>query len=448
MRWHNKRVNVRIGLRVTAAFMLVAVANAEVPVTTNLLVNLNGDSTDNYLSSGGETPVVQLWKDLAEDGSDASQQDFGQAVAGRQPGLLANAVVPNSATTGINYNLLDFDRSVTLANNRNSGADSDTLKGKDATSVRPAAFGDPFTTGVDAAYEATNATGLSWFMVFRSSDQPLIIANNNLPSGSGSGGTTSRWGQQSPMSVSYANTATAGSEWVGTYLYAKGDGDTQINLSSHVRSINDNETHNDPNPVTTSNLNEATWYMMANSYDPTTGALRTVLTTPDGSGGTATIMDVTKNDPDLIIANGLGNGGTHTGTALGTFTGSTGSNNDWAFDGLMAEVLIYNAALTTTDLDSVATYLNNKYFVDVAAAPGDYNGDGFVDAADYVVWRKTDGENQAGYDAWRANFGTGNGASSALAAGTIPEPMTIWVLVIAAGLASLGIRRQRPHERS
>ncbi len=34
----------------------------------------------------------------------------------------------------------------------------------------------------------------------------------------------------------------------------------------------------------------------------------------------------------------------------------------------------------------------------------DFNGDNFVDAADYVVWRKNDGP-QAEYDAWRAQFG-------------------------------------------
>ena len=38
------------------------------------------------------------------------------------------------------------------------------------------------------------------------------------------------------------------------------------------------------------------------------------------------------------------------------------------------------------------------------ALPGDFNDDGTVDAADYVVWRKTDGT-QIGYDTWRAHFG-------------------------------------------
>jgi hypothetical protein len=37
--------------------------------------------------------------------------------------------------------------------------------------------------------------------------------------------------------------------------------------------------------------------------------------------------------------------------------------------------------------------------------PGDFNDDGFVDAADYVTWRKNDSQNQDGYNEWRANFG-------------------------------------------
>ena len=36
----------------------------------------------------------------------------------------------------------------------------------------------------------------------------------------------------------------------------------------------------------------------------------------------------------------------------------------------------------------------------VPTLPGDFNDDGTVDAADYVVWRKTDGT-QAGYNTWR-----------------------------------------------
>ena len=51
----------------------------------------------------------------------------------------------------------------------------------------------------------------------------------------------------------------------------------------------------------------------------------------------------------------------------------------------------------------------------VAHLPGDFNDDGTVDAADYVVWRKNDGT-QIDYDKWRANFGRtlfiGNGSGA------------------------------------
>ena len=55
----------------------------------------------------------------------------------------------------------------------------------------------------------------------------------------------------------------------------------------------------------------------------------------------------------------------------------------------------------------------STYSVVAVTLAGDYNLDGIVDAADYILWRKTDGT-QEGYDRWRANFGRsaggGNGA--------------------------------------
>jgi T5SS/PEP-CTERM-associated repeat protein len=60
-----------------------------------------------------------------------------------------------------------------------------------------------------------------------------------------------------------------------------------------------------------------------------------------------------------------------------------------------------------------------------ATLDGDYNNDGRVDAADYVVWRKTDGT-PAGYNAWRTNFGNTLGSGSAVAANEIvPEPASV-----------------------
>ena len=78
----------------------------------------------------------------------------------------------------------------------------------------------------------------------------------------------------------------------------------------------------------------------------------------------------------------------------------------------------------------------------LAAIPGDFNNDGMVDAADYVVWRKTDGT-PAGYNAWRTHFGqvSGSGAGASANA-TVPEPATFVLLMLLA--AGWCIRRGRP----
>jgi hypothetical protein len=47
-----------------------------------------------------------------------------------------------------------------------------------------------------------------------------------------------------------------------------------------------------------------------------------------------------------------------------------------------------------------------------AQLQGDFNNDGSVDAADYVVWRRTGGT-QESYNQWRSNFGESNGSGSA-----------------------------------
>ena len=71
---------------------------------------------------------------------------------------------------------------------------------------------------------------------------------------------------------------------------------------------------------------------------------------------------------------------------------------------------------------------------------GDYNHDGFVDAADYVVWRKNDGT-QPGYDTWRAHFGNPGSGDGSLTNGTVPEPATL-ALMTAGMLAMFACRRE------
>jgi T5SS/PEP-CTERM-associated repeat protein len=94
-----------------------------------------------------------------------------------------------------------------------------------------------------------------------------------------------------------------------------------------------------------------------------------------------------------------------------------------------------------------------------ALLPGDYNHDGSVDAADYVVWRKTGGSADD-YNTWRAHFGQTAGSGSAgyplgasaepdrapgetgfqVPAAAVPEPAT-WMLLIL--LLCFGCKRRR-----
>jgi hypothetical protein len=65
---------------------------------------------------------------------------------------------------------------------------------------------------------------------------------------------------------------------------------------------------------------------------------------------------------------------------------------------------------------------------------GDYNEDGAINAADYVVWRK--GEADGPYETWRENFGAGSaGGGSA-----VPEPTGIVLLL--SGIAALTVRNR------
>jgi T5SS/PEP-CTERM-associated repeat protein len=84
--------------------------------------------------------------------------------------------------------------------------------------------------------------------------------------------------------------------------------------------------------------------------------------------------------------------------------------------------------------------------VQSAVIPGDFNNDGVVDTADYVVWRKTDGA-PAGYNLWRTHFGqsTGNGAGGSLSApARVPEPPMLSLVSFAFVVMLLtGVRPRR-----
>ena len=70
------------------------------------------------------------------------------------------------------------------------------------------------------------------------------------------------------------------------------------------------------------------------------------------------------------------------------------------------------------------------------ALAGDFNLDGKVDAADYVVWRKNVNNvyTTADFNLWRAHHGqtagSGSGAFDSNATATVPEPTTLMSLAL------------------
>jgi hypothetical protein len=96
-------------------------------------------------------------------------------------------------------------------------------------------------------------------------------------------------------------------------------------------------------------------------------------------------------------------------------------------------------------------YTNGVLGISAISAPGDYNSNGFVDAADYAVWRKNVGTTTplpndptggtigtTQYNTWRANFGKTGGSGTSLL--SVPEPITATPGLVLFGM-SLVARR-------
>lgn len=114
-----------------------------------------------------------------------------------------------------------------------------------------------------------------------------------------------------------------------------------------------------------------------------------------------------------------------------------------------------NVAIGVSDVNAstarhpslVFTVFDNLTVTDVAVTlPGDNNGDGKVDALDYLGIRKqfpdiTSGAGLAAYTTWRQNFGSGTGSGSGLGGAAVPEPSSL-LLLLTSGCCCWGTRRR------
>ena len=131
---------------------------------------------------------------------------------------------------------------------------------------------------------------------------------------------------------------------------------------------------------------------------------------------------------------------------------------------------IFNTASAQTGVSlEFTTFGNNRVYNGVvrfatapAGVPGDYNSDGVVDAADYVVWRQHQGQtfalpnegagqspgivDAADYTFWKSRFGATSGSGSG-AGGTsaraVAEPSTCWLLIVGFVIAVPSLRSCR-----
>jgi hypothetical protein len=188
---------------------------------------------------------------------------------------------------------------------------------------------------------------------------------------------------------------------------------------------------------------------------------------PGDSLGTLSVTgNVTFGGASGMIAE-LGSSGSPGTSDLLAITGNLSLSGSSALDlsggagGGFYTIVTYSGSLSGTFSSVTAGYsLDYSHTGEIRVVgvpvPGDYNGNGVVDAADYTVWRdhlgqtfqlQNEGSGQTpgavtveDYDFWKAHFGMTSGSASSYLYGesAVPEPATASLLMAGIGILLVG----------
>jgi autotransporter-associated beta strand protein len=210
------------------------------------------------------------------------------------------------------------------------------------------------------------------------------------------------------------------------YILNVGDGTAAVDLAVNVPILGDGFTKAGPGTLALNGLNNY-------NGDTIVQAGKLSVSSPNG------LNQQFDNEWDIHLLTGA--------TLDLTFTGTPDTIDSLFIDGVSQPAGIWGAegsgAPFTSPLITGTGRLEVARFIPPTLA-GDFNDDGRVDAADYIVWRKMDGT-PSGYNDWRTNFGSsspGAGSGSALRENSaVPEPSVVVMLFV--GIVGVVARRHR-----